>query len=47
MPAVLSETMFLMIPAQEAALRDAAVQDRIARAHVRALEAFLQDYLRE
>jgi N-acetylmuramoyl-L-alanine amidase len=42
MPAVLTETMFMMIPQQEAALRDPAVQERIARAHVRALEAFLR-----
>jgi N-acetylmuramoyl-L-alanine amidase len=41
MPSVLSETMFMMIPEQEAALRDAGVQERIARAHVRALERFL------
>lgn len=41
MPSVLTETMFMMIPEQEAALRDPAVHERIARAHVRALEAFL------
>jgi N-acetylmuramoyl-L-alanine amidase len=41
MPSVLSETMFMMIPEQEAALRDPAVQERIARAHVRAIERFL------
>ena len=41
MPAVLSETLFMMIPEQEAALRDSTVQRRIARAHVRALEAFV------
>ncbi|HSJ24618.1 MAG TPA: N-acetylmuramoyl-L-alanine amidase [Longimicrobiales bacterium] len=41
MPSVLSETMFMMIPEQEAALRDAGVQERIARAHVRAIERFL------
>jgi N-acetylmuramoyl-L-alanine amidase len=43
MPSILSETMFLMVPQQEAALRDPAVQERIARAHLRALEAFLRD----
>ena len=43
MPSILSETMFLMVPQQEAALRDPAVQERIARAHFRALEAFLRD----
>jgi N-acetylmuramoyl-L-alanine amidase len=42
MPSILSETMFLMIPQQEAALRDPVVQERIARAHLRALEAFLR-----
>jgi N-acetylmuramoyl-L-alanine amidase len=42
MPAVLTETSFLMVPRQEAALRDARVQERIARAHFRALEAFLR-----
>lgn len=42
MPAVLTETMFMMIPEQESALRDADVQRRIAAAHVRALEAFLR-----
>jgi N-acetylmuramoyl-L-alanine amidase len=42
MPAVLTETAFMMIPEQEAALRDPAVQQRIAAAHVRALEAFLR-----
>jgi len=43
MPAVLSETMFLMVPEQENALRDPAVQQRIAEAHLRALEAFLAE----
>lgn len=42
MPAVLTETAFMMIPAQEAALQNPAVQQRIAEAHVRALEAFLR-----
>jgi N-acetylmuramoyl-L-alanine amidase len=41
LPSVLSETMFLMLPEQENALRDAGVQARIARAHLRALERFL------
>lgn len=41
MPAALTETMFLMIPQQEAALRNPDVQERIARAHVRALREFL------
>jgi N-acetylmuramoyl-L-alanine amidase len=42
LPSILSETLFLMIPQQEAALRDPTVQERIARAHLRALEAFLR-----
>ncbi|HSJ06947.1 MAG TPA: N-acetylmuramoyl-L-alanine amidase [Longimicrobiales bacterium] len=42
MPAVLTETMFMMIPEHEAALMDPAVQDRIAAAHQRALERFLR-----
>jgi N-acetylmuramoyl-L-alanine amidase len=42
MPAVLTESMFMMFPEQEAALRDPRVQERLARAHVRALEAFLR-----
>lgn len=47
MPAVLTETSFLMVPRQEAALRDAQVQERIARAHFRALEAFLRQRSQE
>jgi len=43
MPAVLTETMYLMIPQQEAALRNPDVQRRIAAAHLRALEAFLRE----
>ncbi len=43
MPAALTETMFLMVPRQEAALRDPEVHERIASAHVRALEAFLRE----
>ena len=42
MPAVLTETMYLMIPQHEHALRDPAVQDRIAQAHFRAIQAFLR-----
>ncbi|HKP73898.1 MAG TPA: N-acetylmuramoyl-L-alanine amidase, partial [Longimicrobiaceae bacterium] len=41
-PSSLTETMFLMVPRQEAALRDPAVQERIARAHLRAIESFLR-----
>lgn len=44
MPGVLSETMFMMIPEQEAALRDPAVQERIASAHLRAIESFLREW---
>jgi N-acetylmuramoyl-L-alanine amidase len=43
MPAVLTETLFLMLPAQEAALRDPGVVERIAAAHVRAIEAFVRE----
>jgi len=43
MPSVLTETMFLMVPQQESALRDPAVHERIARAHFRAIEAFLRE----
>lgn len=42
MPAVLTETMFMMFPQQEASLRDPDVLDRIANAHVLGLEAFLR-----
>lgn len=45
-PSVLTETMFLMVPQQEAALRDPRVQERIARAHFRALEAFVREGVR-
>jgi len=45
-PSTLTETMFLMVPQQEAALRDPAVQERIARAHFRAIEAFLRSRAR-
>ena len=43
MPAALTETMYMMVPAQEAALRDPEVQERIAEAHLRALERFLRE----
>ncbi|HSM37545.1 MAG TPA: N-acetylmuramoyl-L-alanine amidase [Longimicrobiales bacterium] len=45
MPSVLTETMFLMVPAQEAALRDPEVHERVAAAHVRGIEAFLRERL--
>jgi N-acetylmuramoyl-L-alanine amidase len=41
MPSVLTESMFMMFPEQEAALRDSRWQQRIARAHLRAFERFL------
>jgi N-acetylmuramoyl-L-alanine amidase len=43
-PSTLTETMFLMVPRQENALRDPAVQERIARAHFRAIESFFRDH---
>ncbi len=43
MPSTLTESTFLMIPQQEAALRDPGVQERIARAHFRAIEAYLRE----
>jgi N-acetylmuramoyl-L-alanine amidase len=43
MPAALTETMFMMVPRQEAALRDPDVLERIAAAHFRALERFVRD----
>jgi len=42
MPASLTETSFMMIPEQEAGLRNPEWVERIARAHVRGLEAFLR-----
>jgi N-acetylmuramoyl-L-alanine amidase len=45
MPSVLTETMFLMVPVQEAALRNPEVHERIAAAHVRGIEAFLRERL--
>jgi N-acetylmuramoyl-L-alanine amidase len=42
MPSVLTESAFMMIPEIEAALRDERVQQRIAEAHLRAIESFLR-----
>lgn len=42
MPSALTESMFMLIPEQEAALRDPAFVRRLAEAHVRGLEAFLR-----
>jgi N-acetylmuramoyl-L-alanine amidase len=43
MPSALTESLFMPIPEQENALRDAAFVDRLAEAHVRGLEAFLRE----
>jgi N-acetylmuramoyl-L-alanine amidase len=42
MPSLLTETEFMMIPEVESALRDPTVQERIAAAHFRAMEAYLR-----
>jgi N-acetylmuramoyl-L-alanine amidase len=42
MPSILSESAFMMIPQNEAALRDPRVLDRIAAAHLRGIESFLR-----
>lgn len=42
LPAVLTESLFMPIPEQEAALRDPAFLDRLAEAHVAGIEAFLR-----
>ncbi|MGH7458702.1 MAG: N-acetylmuramoyl-L-alanine amidase [Longimicrobiaceae bacterium] len=42
MPSVITESFFMMIPEQEAALRDPGVQERLARAHLRGIESFLR-----
>ena len=44
-PSALTESMFFMIPEQEAALRDPAVQERLARAHLRGMEEFVRERL--
>lgn len=41
MPAVLTETLFMMIPEHEAALRDERFRERIAAAHLEAVRRFL------
>jgi N-acetylmuramoyl-L-alanine amidase len=40
MPSVLTESLYMMHPQQEQALRDRAFIDALAEAHVRALELF-------
>jgi N-acetylmuramoyl-L-alanine amidase len=47
MPAVLTEAFFMMIPQQEAGLRDPEVLERLARAHLRGIESFLREYARD
>jgi N-acetylmuramoyl-L-alanine amidase len=42
MPSALTESVFMPIPEQEAALRDPRFQRRLAEAHVRGLEAFVR-----
>lgn len=42
LPATLTESLFMPIPEQEAALRDPAFVERLADAHVRGLEAWLR-----
>jgi N-acetylmuramoyl-L-alanine amidase len=42
LPATLTESLFMPIPEQEAALRDPAFLDRLAEAHVRGLEAWFR-----
>ena len=41
-PATLTESLFMPIPEQEAALRDPAFVERLADAHLRGIEAFLR-----
>ncbi len=43
MPSILTETLFLMFPEQEAALRDPAFVERLAAAHFRAMENFVRE----
>ena len=46
MPAVLTESLYLMMPQHEAALRDPAFLDRLADAHVRGIVAFVTAHTR-
>lgn len=43
MPTALTESLFMPIPEQEAALRNPEFVDRLADAHVRGIEAFLRE----
>lgn len=47
MPAVLTESLFMMVPEQEAALLDPGFVDRLAAAHQRGIEAFVRARARE
>jgi N-acetylmuramoyl-L-alanine amidase len=42
MPSTLTESLFMMVPEQEAALRDPDFLSRLAAAHVRGMEAYLR-----
>lgn len=46
MPAVLTESLYMMFPQQEAALRDPAFIRRLAEAHLRGIERFVEGRLR-
>jgi N-acetylmuramoyl-L-alanine amidase len=43
MPFALTESLYLMFPDQESALRDPAFLDKLAAAHVRGIEDFLRE----
>ncbi len=43
LPSVLTESLFMPIPEQEAALRDPVYLDRLAEAHLRGIEAFFRE----
>ena len=46
MPSVLTESLYMMFPQQEAALRDPVFLHRLAEAHVRGVERFVEEWLR-
>lgn len=46
MPSTLTESLFMMFPQQEAALRHPDFQEKLARAHLDGILAFLQDVIR-
>src|SRR5205807_4241270 len=43
MPCALTESLYMMFPDQESALRDPAFLDKLATAHVRGIEDFLRE----